>query len=290
METLFQAMADVQKALEAQGAPTEEATRRTRLLAEAALEIDTLKLLQSTDRPLENFPRGKRFKKWSALYVKGCPLSRLQNLGHFADEDFVLNEETLDPRTDTETLINVVFEKKPLQKNQALRILELGVGSGCILLTLLKHYPEAQGIGTDISAKALDATKINGKRLNLQNRLQLFQGDWFQALPPKTEPFDLIVSNPPYIATQTIQTLELTVRNYDPFQALDGGKDGLNAYRVILADASRFLKPEGWLILEIGFDQGQSTQEIAQRYFKDVNVYPDASGRDRVLCAQEPKT
>lgn len=288
MTTLFQAMSYIKTQLEKAGQPKESAARQARYLAEAALQVDTLTLLQKTDQKLSDFQYGHYLTDWIPRFLNGCPVSRLQKKGYFADQTFIINEDTLDPRPETEALIQLLLKKKPPLKHGHLKILELGVGSGCLLLTLLRHYPDAQGIGTDLSPKALKACNANVKTLGLQKNITLRQGDWFQALAKQKEPFDIIVSNPPYIPSQDILHLDKNVRLYDPHLALDGGKDGLTAYRTIIPQAPAFLKPNGILLLEIGFDQGKRVKDMAKPYFQKASVHTDDAQKDRAIWAENP--
>ena len=184
---------------------------------------------------------------------KGEPLSKI--LGHrgFWRGDFIVDENVLDPRADSETLIQAVLEKFP-DKNQSLRILDLGTGSGCLLISLLMEYPNATGIGVDVSEKALAIARKNAIKNAVMAEFIL--SDMIK-LPVDLGDFDLVISNPPYIPTKDIELLDKNVRDYDPVLALDGGEDGLDFYRII-AD----IAPAPAVFVEIGIGQAQDVQQI----------------------------
>ena len=180
------------------------------------------------------------------------PVSQIIGKREFFGEDFIINSSVLDPRPDSETLIEATLD---IFKNnhQELKILELGIGSGCLLLTLLKKIPSASGVGIDIDNNALKVAAKNAELLKLQNRINLVQSDWFNNLKPQK--FDLIISNPPYIPTQTIESLQPEVKDHEPRIALDGGNDGLDCYVKIASCVNNFLKNEAVLMVEIGQNQ-----------------------------------
>ena len=248
------------------------------------------------------------------------PVSHIIGKREFFGEDFFVSCDVLDPRPDSESLIELVLENFP-QKNNPLKILELGVGSGCLIITLLKAYKSALGTGVDISEKALEIAKKNVINHQVQDRLQLLQSDLFSALKipnqiqddaerkmslssnyqyrhPKLDArsiqsqsaenllkFDLIISNPPYIASREIETLEPEVKTYEPHLALDGGVDGFDFYRKIAAKSKDFLKENGRIILEIGINQQEKIIEFfTKNGFQLVEMKPDLSGIIRALC------
>lgn len=211
----------------------------------------------------------------------GEPVAKI--LGHcgFWDLDFIVSVDTLDPRPDSETMIESVLERYP-DKNQSLNILDLGTGSGCLLLTLLKQYPKANGVGVDFSEKALEIAKKNAEKLQRPIRLlcrDFMQSDWTEGL----DKFDIIVSNPPYIPTKDIDCLDKSTR-FDPFSALDGGADGLNAYRALANSVDAILKKNGTIFFEIGQGQEQSVCETMQQAgFQFIKAYRDLGQIIRIL-------
>ncbi|NEL27430.1 MAG: peptide chain release factor N(5)-glutamine methyltransferase, partial [Xanthomonas perforans] len=191
--------------------------------------------------------------------------------------------DTLVPRPDTESVVEAALGLFP-ERERKLRLIDLGTGSGCILVALLHERPRAYGIGLDRAQGALAVARNNAAANGVADRASFLCGSWLDAL---SGPFDLIVSNPPYIAAPVIATLEPEVRLHDPRAALDGGDDGLDAYRAILAGLARrpgLLSAQGALVLEIGYDQGPALTGLAQAMgFADVRVGRDLAGNDRVV-------
>jgi release factor glutamine methyltransferase len=215
--------------------------------------------------------------------LNGEPVSRIIGEREFWGLKFALNEATLDPRPETELLVGdaIVFA----EQKRAPRLVDLGTGSGAIAIAILSALPKAKAIATDISEDALAAAKKNAERHGVANRIEFKQGAWWAAVP-HTEVFDLIVSNPPYIASGQIETLQPEVRLFDPKAALDGGWDGLECYRAIASQAARRLNPDGLVLLEIGSNQAETVSRIFSRAgFQRVEVQKDLSGLDRLVRA-----
>lgn len=197
---------------------------------------------------------------------------------------FRLNKSTLIPEQDTEVLVETALEelKRRGPGEAPLRILDLCTGSGCILLSLLHELRNAGGLGTDLSEEALEAARENAIRLGLQERAAFRQGDLWE--PVGDERFDLIVSNPPYVPTDVIPTLEPEVRCGEPYAALDGGEDGLVFYRRILKEAAGHLKPSGIIIVESGFDEAAQIAVLMQdQKLRGIRTVKDYGGLDRVV-------
>ena len=197
---------------------------------------------------------------------------------------FRLNKSTLIPEQDTEVLVETALEelKRRGPGEAPLRILDLCTGSGCILLSLLHELRNACGLGTDLSEEALEAARENAVRLGLQERAAFRQGDLWE--PVGDERFDLIVSNPPYVPTDVIPTLEPEVRCGEPYAALDGGEDGLVFYRRILKEAAGHLKPSGIIIVESGFDEAAQIAALMQdQKLRGIRTVKDYGGLDRVV-------
>lgn len=210
------------------------------------------------------------------------PVSHLIGRREFFGVDFVINNNVLDPRPDSETLIELIFNYFT-NKNANLNILELGVGSGCLLLTVLKNFPNSCGVGVDISDRALEIAGQNADLLNLSSRVDLSQSNWFSSLEAKQN-FDLIISNPPYIKTNEIQFLQDEVKVFEPMLALDGGSSGLDCYVAIAKEVMGFLKEDGILILEIGQNQEQDIIKIfTDNGLKFIQDKKDLSGIVRCL-------
>ncbi|SMX36759.1 peptide chain release factor N(5)-glutamine methyltransferase [Maliponia aquimaris] len=211
------------------------------------------------------------------------PVSHLTGRRMFYGRDFLVTPEVLDPRPETETLIEVALTE-PFAT-----VLDLGTGSGCILLTLLAERQAAVGIGTDISEAALNVAYWNRNTLRLEDRAELRQGSWYAPLGPEDAGFDLIVSNPPYIAVSEMPFLAPEVREHEPRLALTDEADGLTAYRAILDGAALRLAPGGRLVVEIGASQGMAVSRLFQvSGLHGVRVIPDLAGRDRVVVATLP--
>ena len=197
---------------------------------------------------------------------------------------FRLNKSTLIPEQDTEVLVETALEelKRRGLGEAPLRILDLCTGSGCILLSLLHKLRNAGGLGTDLSEEALEAARENAVRLGLQERAAFRQGDLWE--PVGDERFDLIVSNPPYVPTDVIPTLEPEVRCGEPYAALDGGEDGLVFYRRIMEEAAGHLKPSGIIIVESGFDEAAQIAALMQdQKLRGIRTVKDYGGLDRVV-------
>lgn len=212
-------------------------------------------------------------------FQTGEPLSRIYEERAFWGMDFVLSPATLDPRIDTEVLIEAVLQR--FKDRSPLRILDLGTGSGCILVTLLSLFPQAYGVGVDLSPAALQIARSNAQRHGVDARAGFVCADWGGALEGL---FDLVVSNPPYIESDVILDLDENVRKFDPILALDGGQDGLQAYKRIFSDLNRLLDEGGFCFLEIGFDQEEKlTRLIKESRFLLKSVHADSAGHPRVV-------
>lgn len=207
------------------------------------------------------------------------PVSHLIGQRAFYGRQFRVTPDVLDPRPDTETLIEAALAQ-PFE-----RVLDLGTGSGCILLTLLAEMPDATGLGLDREAGALAVAQDNANTLGLADRSAFLVSDWFQEV---TETFDLIVSNPPYIAKAEMPDLSPEVQGYEPRVALTDEGDGLGCYRHILAQAAPFLRREGRILFEIGPSQAEDVSAIAAvRGFETTATIKDLDGRDRVVVLHQ---
>ncbi|MFM9942293.1 MAG: peptide chain release factor N(5)-glutamine methyltransferase [Hyphomicrobiaceae bacterium] len=216
------------------------------------------------------------------------PVSRILGVRSFHGLELEISPATLDPRPETETLVDGVLaliEQERVPGGRAPRILDLGTGSGAILLALLHKLPEATGLGTDRSIAALQLAARNAHTLGLQARCTFQQSDWFAAVEGR---FDVIVANPPYIPNRDIEHLAIDVRCYDPITALDGGVDGLDPYRVILSECGPHLRPGAWLAVEIGSDQQDAVVALARAdqasLWAERGVWQDLSGKPRCVA------
>ncbi len=207
------------------------------------------------------------------------PVSQIVGGRDFWKGWFHVTPDVLDPRPETETLVELALSE-PFS-----RVLDLGTGSGCILISLLAERPEALGVGTEVSEAAVLVAGRNAARHGVVDRLVLPLSDWFEDVGGR---FDLIVSNPPYIAADEMEGLQPEVRDFEPRGALTDEGDGLSAYRIIAAGAPDHLTENSRLMVEIGADQGQAVAEIfLAAGLADVMVHPDLAGRDRVVSARQ---
>ena len=223
-----------------------------------------------------------RFEQAIAAREGRAPVSHIIGAREFWGRSFRVTPAVLDPRPETETLIAHALKQSP-----ARRVLDLGTGSGCILLTLLAEWPQASGVGVDNSADALVVAASNAVRLGVADRAELTLGDWCAGLAGQ---FDLIVSNPPYLAATEIADLAPEVRLHEPLSALCPGSgpsdDGLDAYRRIASGVGELLAPGGRLLLEIGPTQATAAGHILHQAGIAVSaILPDFDGRNRVVCA-----
>jgi len=227
-----------------------------RILIGAALGLDLTGVIAAASRLL-TADESKRIEEFAQRRLGGEPVARILGVKEFWGLPLKLSAATLVPRPDTETVVELALEivRAGFPLHHQLRIADLGTGSGAILLALLSELPDACGFGTDISVAALRTASGNAGRLGLAGRAAFVACDYAAAL---SGPFDLIVSNPPYIRSADIAGLATEVRNHDPLLALDGGPDGLDAYRAIIPQAAALLAPGGTLVVEAG--QGQSGQ------------------------------
>ena len=279
-ETIGSTLGAVAAALEAAG--FDEARRRARRLVAAALGMSASEVFARLDRMITE-DDGERVAEFVARIVTHEPLSRILGVREFWGLEFMLSPDTLDPRPESETVIEAVLARLP-DRAHAYRILDLGAGSGCLLLALLSELPAATGVGVDAALGAVDTARCNAMRLGLAARAEFVVGDWARRL---AETFDVVVANPPYIAAADIPGLPREVRDFDPRRALDGGIDGLDAYRAIAAELQRLLRPGGVFAGEFG--QGQEAavaQLVAANGLRIDCVVPDLAGIPRCVVAQ----
>ncbi|MBU5480348.1 peptide chain release factor N(5)-glutamine methyltransferase [Blautia sp. MSJ-19] len=232
-----------------------------------------------------------RYLALCAERAQHIPLQHLTGRAYFMGYEFYVDERVLVPRQDTEVLVEEALSH--LKDCTAPKVLDMCTGSGCILLSILKEREDAEGTGADISEDALAVAKENRRRLGLEKRAvfvqsDTFSADYFQKNSGNTSSeYDMLISNPPYIRTQDIQELMEEVRLHDPMLALDGKEDGLYFYEKITAHAGDYLKPGGWLMYEIGCDQGQEVAEILKKNrFTDIEIKKDLAGLDRVVIGK----
>lgn len=258
-----------------------EPAREARLLVKAALGLNDADLIARSEVTVED----GHIVLLTALTSRragGEPLARLTGRREFWSLDLALAPETLIPRPDTEILVEAALAAFP-DRGMALRILDLGTGSGAILAALLAERPQAYGVGVDRAAGAARQAAKNLETLGFFGRFGMVVGDWAQAIGTR---FDLVVSNPPYIVTADIATLEREVREHDPHLALDGGADGLDAYRAIAAALPGLLAPGGRAVLELGAGQEEAVAALLRAHnLAPTPAYRDLAGIPRAIVA-----
>ena len=262
-----------------QAAGIEEATLDARLLLEAVCGTDRNDLLVHGEQPV--MPQAEeKYLNWIRQRAEHIPLQQLTGEQDFMGLTFSVNEHVLIPRQDTEILVEEVLK----ELHDRMRILDMCTGSGCILLSLLHYSNDCEGLGVDLSAEALEVAGRNVLKVLTPEKAEhahFLQSDLFEKVEGK---FEIIVSNPPYIASAEVDKLMPEVRDHEPRMALDGTEDGLHFYRRIIKEAGKHMVNSGMLFFEIGYDQGQAVSELmrAQGY-REVQVVQDYAGLDRVV-------
>ncbi|MGK9165862.1 peptide chain release factor N(5)-glutamine methyltransferase [Inquilinus limosus] len=262
-------------------AGVDSAMSDARVLLMAALGWDRTALLS---RGAETLPEAAavRYAGFLARRAGREPVSRILGRREFWSLDFALGPATLDPRPDSETLVEVALAAAP---DRDLRVLDLGTGTGCLLLAVLHDRPAAFGVGVDRSEAAARVARENARALGLANRAAFLVGDWATALGAR---FDLVLSNPPYIPEGEIAALEPEVRDHDPRLALSGGADGLDAYRALAAALPDLLTPGGTAVVELGIGQAPDVAEMFRRAGLDIDGTPhDLGGIPRCVVAKK---
>lgn len=276
-QTAAQAMAAAAARLRAAGVSDPARDARVLLAHAARIEASRVTLIAPEDLAEDVSARYEQLISLRAIRV---PVSHLIGEREFYGRRFKVSGEVLDPRPETETLIEAALAQ-PFS-----RVLDLGTGSGCILVTLLAENPQATGLGVDLSEAACLQASANAILHRVEPRADLRRSDWFSAVDGQ---FDLIVSNPPYIALDEMEGLSTEVRDHEPHMALTDGGDGLGAYRAIATALQDFLSPGGRVLVEIGPTQGAAVAELfVTAGLSSVSVLPDLDGRDRVVSGRLP--
>lgn len=251
-----------------------------RLMLEAAAGVSRTDILTDPYRELTDEQR-QAFDAYLSRRERREPVSHILGRKGFWKIMLNVSRDVLTPRPDTETVVEVALAAFP-EANAPMSILDLGVGSGAILLAILAERPAAKGLGVDISDEALAVARENAANLDLNTRCALLRGDWTAGLADAN--FDLVVANPPYIPSADIEGLEPEVRDHEPRLALDGGDDGLDAYRFLAPEILRVLKPGGVFAVEIGFDQATAVSALFREAGGlNVQTVRDLGDRDRVV-------
>ncbi|MBO0737762.1 MAG: peptide chain release factor N(5)-glutamine methyltransferase [Alphaproteobacteria bacterium] len=278
-ETLGRLIATAADELSASGLA--DPRRQARRMVAAALELSQADLFGHPDRVVDNDQVG-RVQRMLRRILCNEPLSRILQQREFWGLLFHLSAETLDPRPETETVVEAVLARV-CDRSRSWRILDLGTGTGCILLALLSELPAARGIGVDIAAGAVRTAAHNAARLGFADRALFLVGDWGSAVAGR---FDVIVANPPYIARADFASLPREVARHDPRRALDGGEDGLDGYRAIIAALPRLLTSDGIFAAELGFGQAATVAGMLEANgLKLVEIAADLAGHARCVLA-----
>ncbi len=273
-----EALAKLEKTFKIAG--IENPAREARVSLCAASGISPVGLIVEPREPLGSAAR--KVQEVAERRATGEPLSRIVRKREFWGLSFALTPHVLDPRPETETIVEAALWILRDRREDQLRVLDLGVGSGALLCALLTEFGAARGVGVDISVDAADVAQGNLDACGLSERAEIRIGDWTSGLEGR---FDLIVSNPPYIPTADLAGLPREVRNFDPWLALDGGFDGLAAYRRIIPRSRSLLAPGGWLLAEFGANQAAGVNAIANQCgFTDVTTYQDLAGANRIVA------
>ena len=261
------------------GIETPELDARIILKEVLYLDDKDLILKESLDIPEEMI---EKIITIESRRLNGEPISKIFKKRDFYNSTFVISNDVLDPRPETELIVEIA--NNFIDKNEVKNILDLGTGSGCILLSILKENKMINGLGIDLSKDAISIAKQNSKKLNLETQSNFLVSNWMSSVNYK---YDLVVSNPPYIASEDIKKLSKSVKIYDPILSLDGGDDGLNSYRLIASDLKRIISMNALIIIEIGYNQSLQVTDIFKKNdFKLIKKYNDINGLDRVLTFQ----
>jgi release factor glutamine methyltransferase len=276
-ETLVSLWTEVRKRLEAAG--VDSPVLDARLLLEAGAGVSRLEIVTDPRRPV-TAAQVEAVNALTARREAREPVSHIIGRKHFWTIDLAVNANVLTPRPETEFVVEAGL-RELLPADAPYRILDLGAGSGAIILALLKDRPQAIGVAVDISEPALEIARINAEQLGVADRLELLHSDWATELDAR---FDLVVSNPPYIPTADIENLEPEVSRFEPRAALDGGPDGLAAYRIIISSLPRLLKPGAAFALEVGVGQAEGVRALAEAVgLTTCEPWRDLQGIPRVV-------
>ncbi len=254
-----------------------------RLLLGRALGLDRLRLI-TNEKQIVTAAQLDELERLAVRRLSGEPVARILGEKEFYGLTFALNEASLVPRPETEMLVDL--GREIVGGRDGGRVLDLGAGSGCVGISLALNVAECEVVAVEISRRALEVARINARRHRVDGRVSFVCGSWFEPLGGEQK-FDLIISNPPYIAFDEIKKLAPEVARHDPLAALNGGKDGLDCYREIIVGANKHLNGQGELVLEVGHDQGQRVGDLCLRAgFERREEYRDLAGHVRVIRAR----
>ena len=224
------------------------------------------------------------YRKWVDRRATGEPYAHIVGYRDFWEHRFKVTPDTLIPRGDSETLVEAVLAQ--VGQDQAHRILDLGTGSGCLLLSLLHEMVNAKGVGVDINSAALDVAAENAKTVGCDSRVHWQQSNWFENLVVNDSPFSILISNPPYIPSADITTLDQGVKDFEPARALDGGVSGLDCYEMILDGMVDYIAPDSLIIFEVGIHQADDLGKMMRdRGLKNIRTFKDLGQIERIVSA-----
>lgn len=275
--TAAQAMVAAMARLRAAGVP--DPARDARVLLAHAAKVDAARVTLIAPEDLAP-DIAERYDNLIALRAVRVPVSQLIGAREFYGRRFAISSDVLDPRPETETLIEVALAD-PFE-----RVLDMGIGSGCILVSLLAERISASGVGVDLSEAACLQASANAVQHGVAERADIFVSNWFDAVEGR---FDLIVANPPYLALSEMEHVQPELREHEPRMALTDEQDGLSVYRLIALQAQGYLSASGRVVVEIGHQQGGDVAAIFDAQgWGEITILPDMDGRDRVICAAKP--
>lgn len=253
----------------------------SRILAEYILNFNRQEIIANLDKEVKEEQRVRYYLALIEI-IQGMPIQYITNKQEFMKLDFYVDENVLIPQPDTEILVEKAIEEA--KKIENVEILDMCTGSGCIGISIAKNIENAKVTLVDISENVIEIAKKNALRNKVESQLTFIQSNMFEKVEKK---FDIIVSNPPYIKTDVIPKLDKQVQN-EPHIALDGGKDGLEFYKIIIEEAKKYLKENGKLILEIGYDQKEEVENLIKKsgQYKKIEVIKDLSQNDRVIIGK----
>lgn len=261
----------------------QDSTIIAKTLAEYILQMDRMQIVINEEKEIEEDEKTRYYLALIEI-IQGMPLQYITNKQEFMNLEFYVDENVLIPQPDTETLVEEVINIAKDNKGK-LKILDMCTGSGCIGISLAKNINNADITMTDISKNALNIAKINCEKNEIKNNVEFKESNMFKNISKK---YDIIVSNPPYIQKNIIKTLPKNVQK-EPLIALDGGEDGLDFYKILVDEAYKFLNDEGYLCLEIGYDQKEEVIKLLNdnENYKEICCKKDLSGNDRIIVAKK---
>jgi len=279
VKSVSEILREATQILDSAGVP--EARREAGSLLSFILRKDRTFLISHAEDPIDDSVISS-FREVVERRASGEPLQYITSVQDFFGREFRVTPDVLIPRPETELLVEAALEFSGSS------LCDVGTGSGCIAVTLLCELPEARAVAIDKSPAALQIAKLNARTLAVSERATFVMSDCFDALDPSEFQFDLIASNPPYVAEAIVAGLQREVRDHEPMIALSPGPDGLSMIRRLLQDAPPFLKPSGHLIMEIGFDQGEAVQRlINEQQWHLVGLRPDLQGIPRIVILRK---